>query len=128
MQLFVAWWCSGHHWCKTSFNSRIESCLNHASSLWWWAPSIAMARNKAQYLSSFNHFPKKSIHHFNNRLRINDWCFLAVMVKKDYTKDTNSLIIPCNNISLLSNYPLIPWLRSLFITFWLKLKKASFCL
>ena len=67
----VAPWCSGYHYCTTSFNSawtqvlrRFKPCLGRAGDSQWWG-SLAMvpAGNKAKCFSSVNHTTKTIYHH-----------------------------------------------------------------
>ena len=66
---FVALWCSGYHYCTTSFNKawtqvlcRFKSCSWHAEdSRWWVSLMMVTAGNKAKYLLSVNH-TTKTIH------------------------------------------------------------------
>ena len=63
-------WCSGYHYCTTSFNKawtqvlcRLKSCLWCVRDSWWWGSlTIVPAGNKAKCLSSVNH-TTKTIHH-----------------------------------------------------------------
>ena len=63
-------WCSGYHYCTTSFNKdwtqvlhSFKSCSRSVGdSRWWRSLTMAPAGNKAKRLSSVNH-TTKSIHH-----------------------------------------------------------------
>ena len=66
----VALWCSGNHYCTTSFNKawtqvlrRFKSCLRRVGdSRWWGSLTMVPAGNKAKRLSLVNH-TTKTIHH-----------------------------------------------------------------
>ena len=68
--LTVAPWCSGYHYCTTSFNKAwtqvlcwLKSCSQHVGDLRWWGTlTMVQAGNKAKHLSSVNH-STKAIHH-----------------------------------------------------------------
>ena len=59
-------WCSGYHYCTTSFNKawtqvlrRFKSCWRWVGNLGWWGSlTMVPARNKAERLSSVNHTTK----------------------------------------------------------------------
>ena len=62
-------WCSGYHYCTTSFNKawiqvlrKLKSCSRRVGYLRWWE-SLKMfpTRNKAKSISSVNHTTKKFI-------------------------------------------------------------------
>ena len=67
---YKALWCSGYHYCTTSFNNfcnqalrRFKSCLRRVGdSRWWGSLTIVSAGNKAKRLLSVNH-TTKAIHH-----------------------------------------------------------------
>ena len=69
-QEIVASWCSGYHYCTTSFNKAWIQVLDRFKSYsrrvgdfrWWESLTMALARNKAKRLSSVNH-ATKTIHH-----------------------------------------------------------------
>ena len=86
---FVAPWCSGYHYCTTSFNytwtqvlRRFKSCSRRVGDLWWWGSlTMVPAGNKAKCLSLVNHTSKTIYHHQGFiRLyeldchRIDHWC------------------------------------------------------
>ena len=62
-------WCSGYHYCTTSFNEawtqvlrRFKSCSRRVGdSQWWGSLTMVPAGNKAKCLSSVNH-TTKTIH------------------------------------------------------------------
>ena len=66
----LALWCSGYHYCTTSFNKagtqvlrRLKSCLRRAGdSQWWGSLTMVPTGNRAKRLSSVNH-TTKTIHH-----------------------------------------------------------------
>ena len=68
--LIVAPWCSGYHYCTTSFNktwtqnlSRFKSCSQRVGDSWWWGSvTMVLDRNYAKCLSSVN-LTTKTIHH-----------------------------------------------------------------
>ena len=63
-------WCSGYHYCMTSFNMvstqalrRFKSCSRHVGdSVWWGSLTMVPAGDKAKHLSSVNH-TTKTINH-----------------------------------------------------------------
>ena len=63
-------WCSGYHYCTTSFIKtwtqvlrRFKSCSRRVGdSRWWGSLTMVPAENKAKRLSSVNH-TTKTIHH-----------------------------------------------------------------
>ena len=69
-----ALWCSGYHYCTTSFNKactkvlrRFKSCSRRvADSLWWGSLTMAPAGNKAKSLSSVNYTTKIIYHHYHH--------------------------------------------------------------
>ena len=74
--MFVAPWCSGYHYCTTSFNKawtlvlrKLKSCSRHVGdSRWWGSMTMVPAGNKAKHLSSVNH-TTKTIHHHHHHQR-----------------------------------------------------------
>ena len=71
--IFVAPWCSGYHYCTTSFNKawtqvlrRLKPCSRRVGdSRWWGSLTVAPAGNKAKRLSSVNH-TTTTIHHHHH--------------------------------------------------------------
>ena len=69
----VAPWCSGYHYCITSFSKTwtqilriLNSCSRRVRDLRWWGSlTMVPARNKAKRLSSVNH-TTKTIHHHHH--------------------------------------------------------------
>ena len=65
----MALWCSGYHYCTTSFNKALTQVLHRFKSYswrvgdsWWWASlAVVQAGNKAKCLSSVNHTTKQFI-------------------------------------------------------------------
>ena len=63
-------WCSGYHYCTTSFNKswtqvlrRFKSCLLRVGdSRWWGSLTMVLAGNKTKRLSSVRH-TAETIHH-----------------------------------------------------------------
>ena len=68
----VAPWCSGYHYCTTSFNKawtqvlrRFKPCSRRVGdSRWWGSLTMVPAGNKANRLSSVNH-TTETIHHLH---------------------------------------------------------------
>ena len=68
-------WCSGYHYCTTSFNKvwtqvrrRFISCSwRVGDSQWWGSLTMVPAGNKAKRLSSVNH-TTKTIHHHHHHV------------------------------------------------------------
>ena len=68
---FLILWCSGYHYCTTSFNkawtqvlpgNRFKSCWRRVrDSRWWGYLAVVPATNKAKRLSSVNHTTKQFI-------------------------------------------------------------------
>ena len=60
-------WCSGYHYCTTSFNQawtqvlrRFKFCSRRVGdSRWWGSPTVVPTGNKAKRLSSVNHTTKE---------------------------------------------------------------------
>ena len=73
---FVAPWCSGYHYCPTSFNEtwtqvlrRFKSCSRCVGDSWWWGSLTRVpAGNKAKHLSSVNHTTKAIHHHHHQQI------------------------------------------------------------
>ena len=69
----VAPWCSGYHYCTTSFNKawtqvlhRFKSCSQRVGDSWWWGSlTMVLAGNKAKCLSLMNP-TTKTIHHHHH--------------------------------------------------------------
>ena len=69
----VALWCSGYHYCTTSFNKAWTQVLRRfkpcswrvGDSQWWGFLTMVPAGNKAKRLSSFN-LTTKAIHHHHH--------------------------------------------------------------
>ena len=67
----MAPWCSGYHYCTTSFNQawtqvlrRFKPCWQRVGdSRWWGSLTMVPAGNKAKRLSSVNHSAKTIDHH-----------------------------------------------------------------
>ena len=80
----VAPWCSGYHYCTSSFNEawtrvlrRLKPCSRRVGdSRWWGSLTMVPAGNKAKRLSSVNH-STKAIHHHQN---------LSVSLKNNFAK------------------------------------------
>ena len=89
-------WCSGYHYCTTSFNKawtqvlrRFKSCSRRVGdSRWWGSLTVVPAGNKAKRLSSVNH-TTKTIHKFINSFII-DFGFdiFSDILKKIYFFDS----------------------------------------
>ena len=65
----MASWCSGYHYCSTSFIKawtqvlcRFKPCLWHVRGL-QWSLTMVLAGNQAKCLSSVNHSAKTNQHH-----------------------------------------------------------------
>ena len=77
-------WCSGYHYCTTSFNkagtqvlSRLKSCLWCVrDSRWWGSLTMFLAGNKAKCLLLINH-TTKTIHHL---IIIKSKCKISLIV------------------------------------------------
>ena len=67
---FMRLWCSGYHYCITSFNKawtqilrRFKPCSQRVGDSRWWGPlTVVSAGNKAECLSSVNHTTKTNHH------------------------------------------------------------------
>ena len=76
---YMAPWCSGYHYCLTSFNKawtqvlcRFESCLRCVrDSQWWGSLTMVPTGNKAKHLSSVNHTTKTIHHHHHQHIYLN---------------------------------------------------------
>ena len=89
-------WCSGYHYCTTSFNKawtqvlrRFKPCSRRVGdSRWWGSLTMVPAGNKAKRLSSVNH-TTKTIHKFINSFII-DFGFdiFSDILKKIYFFDS----------------------------------------
>ena len=74
-KLLVAPWCSGYHYCTTSFNQswtqvlrRLKPCLRRVGDSWWWGSlTMVQAGNKAKCLLSVYH-TTKTIHHHHHHI------------------------------------------------------------
>ena len=74
---YKALWCSGYHYCTTSFNKfcnqalrRFKSCLRRVGdSRWWGSLTIVSTGNKAKRLLSVNH-TTKAIHHHSSYKKV----------------------------------------------------------
>ena len=72
----ITTWCSGYHYCTTSFNKpwtqvlrRFKSCSRRVGdSRWWGSLTMAPAGNKAKRLWSVNH-ATKTIHHHHHHMK-----------------------------------------------------------
>ena len=70
-QAFVVPWCSGYHYCTTSFNwawtqvlGRLKRWSQHVGdSGWWGSLTVVPAGNKAKHLLLVNHTTKTIYHH-----------------------------------------------------------------
>ena len=70
----MAPWCSGYHYCTTSFNEawtqvlrRFKPCSRRVGdSRWWGSLTMVPAGNKAKRLSSVNHTTKTIRHHHHH--------------------------------------------------------------
>ena len=64
-------WCSRFHFCTTPINKvytqvlrRFKSCSRRVIDWWWWeSVTLIQTGNKANHLSSINHFAKTIHHH-----------------------------------------------------------------
>ena len=70
----VAPWCSGYHYCATSFYKawtqvlcRFKSCSRCVRDSWWWGSlTMVPAGNNAKRLSSVKHTTKTIYHHHHH--------------------------------------------------------------
>ena len=77
-RLLDAPWCSGYHYCTTSFNKawtqvlrRFKPCSRHVGdSRWWGSLTVVPAGNKAKRLSSVNHTTTTIHHHHHYHLLV----------------------------------------------------------
>ena len=90
----MAPWCSGYHYCTTSFNKawtqvlrRFKSCTRRVGdSRWWGSLTMFPAGNKGKCLSSVNHTTKTIHHHYQSevnqinyqKLQIHTWTIIRV--------------------------------------------------
>ena len=83
----MALWCSGYHYCATSFNEtwtqvlrRFKSCLWHVGdSQWWGSLTVVLAGNKAKHLSLVNHTTSTIHLHLHRHLQE---FFLKIIIRE----------------------------------------------
>ena len=91
-------WCSGYHYCTTSFNwawtqvlRRFKPYLWHVRDPWWWGSLIMVpAGNKAKCLSLVNH-TTKTIHHHHQWFCEISWSF-HITICKDHNLQESRFI------------------------------------
>ena len=100
-KLYVAPWCSGYHYCTTSFNKvwtqalcRFKSCSQHVGDSRWWESLIMVPPgNKAKCLSSVNYTTKR-IHHHHHHIW---WC--KSLIKTRRSKRSSCLVtVSCKSL------------------------------
>ena len=82
-------WCSGYHYCTTSFKKawiqvlrRFKSCSRRVGdSRWWGSLTMVPAGNKAKRLSSVNHTTKIIHHHHHQLSTAIAWISVGVCIK-----------------------------------------------
>ena len=82
-------WCSGYHYCATSFSKvwsqvlrRFKSCSRRVGdSRWWGSLTMVPVGNKARRLWSVNHttktIPSSSSSHHHHHHSLYEWMFLS---------------------------------------------------
>ena len=112
-------WCSGYHYCTTSFNKAWTQVLRRfkpywwrvGDSRWWGSLTVVPAGNKSKCLSSVNHTTKR-IHHYHHHHHHN-MAFVGL-------RECDPMLFPsrlanpilCNQITLVINQ--IWWLPQIF--------------
>ena len=94
-------WCSGHHYCTTSFSKawfqvlrRFKSYLRRiVDSRWWGSLAMVLAGNKAKRLSPLNHTTKTINHHHH----------LHLYPKVTWRSSSFSSVV-CSNLTNLLNW------------------------